>query len=133
MDFSSLVLMEKDKETGFIKSELGSFEVNEGALFVKKLYVLEDTVYMYFDTNKNVEEWEYSAIYDLFNEEAFTEKGYELEEDLEEYNPTFIIKFKYEDDYSIMKEKIQECVSIIQKEMDNVFEAIKGKEAEYQE
>ena len=68
MDFSSLVLMEKDKETGFIKSELGSFEVNEGALFVKKLYVLEDTVYMYFDTNKNVEEWEYSAIYDLFIE-----------------------------------------------------------------
>lgn len=133
MDFSSLVLMEKDKETGFIKSELGSFEVNEGALFVKKLYVLEDTVYMYFDTNKNVEEWEYSAIYDLFNEKAFTERGYNLEEDLEEYNPTFIIKFKYEDDYSIMKEKIQECVSIIQKEMDNVFEAIKGKEAEYQE
>ena len=133
MDFSSLVLMEKDKETGFIKSELGSFEVNEGALFVKKLYVLEDTVYMYFDTNKNVEEWEYSAIYDLFNEKAFTERGYNLEEDLEEYNPTFIIKYKYEDDYSIMKEKIQECVAIIQKEMDNVFEAIKGKEAEYQE
>ena len=39
MDFSSLVLMEKDKETGFIKRELGSFEVNEGALFVKKLFV----------------------------------------------------------------------------------------------
>ena len=133
MDFSSLVLMEKDKETGFIKSELGSFEVNDGAIFVKKLYVLEDTVYMYFDTNKNVEEWEYSAIYDLFNSEAFTEKGYELEEELEEYNPTFIIKFKYEDDYSKMKEKIQECVTIIQNEMDSVFEAIKGKEAEYQD
>ena len=27
MDFSSLVLIEKDKETGFIKKELGSFEV----------------------------------------------------------------------------------------------------------
>lgn len=133
MDFSSLVLMEKDKETGFIKSELGSFEVNEGALFVRKLYVLEDMVYMYFDTNKNVEEWEYSAIYDLFNEESFTEKGYDLEEDLEEYNPTFIIKFKYENEYLIMKEKIQECVSIIQNEMNSVFEAIKGKESEYQE
>ena len=41
MDFSSLVLMEKDKETGFIKKELGSFEVNEGALYVKKLFVLD--------------------------------------------------------------------------------------------
>ena len=34
MDFSSLVLMEKDKETGFMTKELGSFEVNEGALYV---------------------------------------------------------------------------------------------------
>jgi len=123
--------MEKDKETGFIKRELGSFEVNEGALFVKKFYVLAEIVYMYFDTNKNVEEWEYSAIYDLFNNEAFTERGYEIEEDLEEYNPTYIIKFKYEDDYDLMKEKIQELVSIIEREMNAVFEAIKGKEADY--
>jgi len=133
MDFSSLVLMEKDKETGFIKKELGSFEVNEGALFVKKLYVLDEIVYMHFDTNKNVEEWEYSAIYDLFNSEAFTESGYEIEEDLEEYNPAYIIKFKYEDDYDLMKKKIQEVVSIIEKEMDLVFEVIQGKENEYAE
>lgn len=133
MDFSSLVLMEKDKETGFIKSELGSFEVNEGALFVKKFYVLGEVVHMYFDTNKNVEEWEYSAIYDLFNADAFIEKGYEIEEDLDEYNPTYIIKFEYEDDYDAMKGKVQEAVSIIEKEVNSVFEAIKGKEAEYQE
>jgi len=133
MDFSSLVLMEKDKETGFIKSELGSFEVNEGALFVKKLYVLDEIVNMYFDTNKNVEEWEYSAIYDLFNSNAFIENGYEIDEDDDEYNPTYIIRFKYEDDYDLMKKKIQEIVSIIDKEMNTVFEAIKGKEAEYQE
>ena len=133
MDFSSLVLIEKDKETGFIKKELGSFEVNEGALFVKKLYVLDEIVYVNFDTNKNVEEWEYSAIYDLFNSEAFTESGYEIEEDLDEYNPTYIIKFKYEDDYDLMKKKIQEVVSMIDREMNLVFEAIKGKESEYQE
>ena len=32
MDFSSLVLMQKDSETGFITKELGSFQVAEGAL-----------------------------------------------------------------------------------------------------
>ena len=131
MDFSSLVLMEKDNETGFIKKELGSFEVSEGAIYVKKLYMLDDIVYMYFDTNKDVEEWEYSAIYDLFNDDIFEEKGYEIEEDLDEYNPTYIIKFKYVDDYSLIKEKIQECVSLIGSEMNNVFESIKGKEEEY--
>ena len=131
MDFSSLVLMEKDNETGFIKKELGSFEVSQGAIYVKKLYMLDDIVYIYFDTNKDVEEWEYSAIYDLFNDDIFEEKGYEIEEDLDEYNPTYIIKFKYVDDYSLIKEKIQECVSLIESEMNNVFESIKGKEEEY--
>ena len=133
MDFSSLVLMEKDKETGFIKRELGSFQVDERALFVKKLYVLDEIVHMHFDTNKNVEEWEYSAIYDLFNTETFAENSYDIEEDLEEYNPAYIIKFKYEDDYDLMNKKIQEAVSIIDKEMNSVFEAIQGKETEYAE
>ncbi|MBW6408623.1 DUF6762 family protein [Clostridium weizhouense] len=131
MDFSSLVLMEKDKETGFIKKELGSFEVSEGGLFVKKFYVLDEKVYMYFDTDKNVEEWEYSAIYDLFNTESFIENGYEIEEDLEEYNPTYIIKFKYEDDFQVMKEKVQECIHLIEEEMNNVWENIKDKKEEY--
>lgn len=133
MDFSSLVLIEKDKETGFIKKELGSFEVNERALFVKKLYVLDETVYMYFDTNKDVEEWEYSAIYDLFNKDVFVGKGYDIEEDDEEYNPTYVIKFEYKDDYDVMKQKIQETVSLIDQEMNAVFEAIKGRESEYAE
>lgn len=131
MDFSSLVLMEKDKETGYITKELGSFEVNEGALFVRKLFVLDNEVNLYFDTNKDVEEWEYSAIYDLFNEEKFKEAGYVIEEDLDEYNPTFILKFKYEEEYNDMKELITKAVALIQEEINNVFKAIQGKEEEY--
>lgn len=133
MDFSSLVLMEKDKETGFISKELGSFSVDEGALFVRKFFVEDGVVNLYFDTNKDVEEWEYSAIYDLFNEAAFKEKGYELEEDLEEYNPTFIIKFDYDDEYSKMQEKLNEIITLIKVEMENVFNNIEGKEEEYKE
>ncbi|MGL5380891.1 DUF6762 family protein [Clostridium sp.] len=131
MDFSSLVLMEKDKETGYITRELGSFEVSDGALFVKKLFVLEDLVNLYFDTNKDVEEWEYSAIYDLFNNDIFEENGFEIEDVLDEYNPTFLIKFKYEDDYAVIKERLDNCVALIDETMKKVFEDIKGKEEEY--
>ena len=133
MDFSSLVLMEKDKETGFITKELGSFEVNEGALYVRKLFVIDNIVNLYFDTNKDVEEWEYSAIYDLFNKDIFIENGFEIDEDLDEYNPTFILKFKYSDEYIDMKEMIDKAVNLISKEMDNVFKNIEGKEEEYKE
>ncbi len=133
MDFSSLVLMEKDKETGFITKELGSFEVNEGALYVRKLFVVDNIVNLYFDTNKDVEEWEYSAIYDLFNKDVFIENGFEIDEDLDEYNPTFILKFKYSDEYIDMKEMIDKAVELISNEMSNVFKNIEGKEDEYKE
>lgn len=133
MDFSSLVLMEKDKETGFITKELGSFEVNEGALYVRKLFVVDNIVNLYFDTNKDVQEWEYSAIYDLFNKDAFIENGFEIDEDLDEYNPTFILKFKYNEEYAEMKEMIDKAVELISNEMNNIFKNIEGKEKEYKE
>ena len=131
MDFSSLVLMEKDKETGFITKELGSFEVSEGAKYVKKLFVLDGIVNIYFDTNKDVEEWEYSAVYDLFNIDRFIQEGFEIENDEEEYNPTFILKVSYKEEREKMKEILDKAVLIIEEEMDNVFVAIEGKEEEY--
>ena len=89
MDFSSLVIMEKDKENGVIKGELGSYSVLEGTNFVKKLYCVDGEVSLFFDTDKDVLEWEFSAIYDLFNVEALTSLGYIVEEFDEEYNPKF--------------------------------------------
>ena len=131
MDFSSLVLMEKDKETGFITKELGSFEVNEGALYVKKLFVLDNEVNLYFDTNKDVEEWEYSAIYDLFNIKRYEEEGFIIEQELDEYNPTFILKFPYKEEHLEMKDVLDKAVELINEEMEKVFLAIEGKEEEY--
>ncbi|MDD6795105.1 MAG: hypothetical protein PUE01_06835 [Clostridiaceae bacterium] len=133
MDFSSLVLMEKDKETGYISKELGSFEVNEGAEYIKRLFEIDNEVNLYFDTNKDVEEWEYSAIYDLFNKEVFTENGFEIEEELDEYNPTFILKFPYKEEHSEMKAEIDKAVELISQTMDKVFIDIQGKEGEYKE
>ncbi|MBQ6819889.1 MAG: hypothetical protein IJO26_01165 [Clostridium sp.] len=131
MDFSSLVLMEKDKDTGIITKELGSFQVSEGALFVKKLFVINGEVNLYFDTNKDVEEWEYSAIYDLFNYEAFVKEEFEIDDVLDEYNPTFLLKFNYVDDYDFMKERITNCINLIEETMKDVFNSIEGKEQEY--
>ena len=131
MDFSSLVLMEKDKDTGFITKELGSFQVSEGALYVKKLFVVNEVVNLYFDTNKDVEEWEYAAIYDVFNYDAFIKEEFEIEDVLDEYNPTFLIKFEYVDDYEVMKERITRCVELIEDSMENAFKDIVGKEEEY--
>lgn len=131
MDFSSLVLMEKDKETGFFKKELGSYSVGDGAEYVKKLYVVENEVTMIFDTKVDVEEWQFSAVFDLFNKKAFEELGYKIEDMDEEYNPTFKITFTYEEEHEEMKAIINELCNLIKTNMKKVFKDMKGKEEDY--
>ena len=131
MDYSSLILMEKDKETGFVVKEIGSYNVSEGAEYIKSFYVLDDKVYIKFDTNKDVEEWEYSAIYDVFNMNLFEEEGFEIEGVEDEYNPTYLVKFKYEDNREYISEKLALCIDLIEEAMEKAFSDIEGKEEEY--
>lgn len=131
MDFSSLVLMEKDKETNVFVREIDSFTVNEGAEYISKFYCEEGKVYIFFDTKNDVEDWEYTAIFDNFNEELFTEKGYDLEEINDEYNPTWRITFNYDEEYEVVHSKLNEICDILQKEFERVFTVIKERENEY--
>ena len=131
MDYSSLILMEREVETGFISKELGSYKVLDAAEFVKSFYVKGNTVFLQFDTNKDVEEWEYSAIYDLFNYDAFKEEGFKIEDVDDEYNPTFLVEFNYEDDREYIQEKLELILELIEETMEKVFKDIKDKEEEY--
>ena len=131
MDYSSLILMERDNETGFVSKEVGSFQVSEGAEFVKNFYVKGDEVYFVFDTKEDVEEWQYSAIYDLFDYELFKGEGLDIEDIEDEYNPTFLVKFEYKADYDYLKEKLDLCIELVEEAMEKVFKDIEGKEEEY--
>ena len=131
MQFSSLVLMERDKETNQFVRELGSYETSEGAEYVTKLYYDGELVNLVFDTHVDVEEWQFTAIYDYFNEEAFTSKGYSIEAVDDEYNPTWVVKFQYSEDHMVVREAIIEICELIKEEFNEAFEKIKGKEEEY--
>ena len=131
MDYSSLILMERDNETGFVTKELGSFKVSEGAEHIKGFYVKGDTVYIKFDTNKDVEEWEYSAIYDVFDMNLFESEGFKIEEVEDEYNPTFLINFEYKDDHDYIDEKLSLAIELIEEAMEKAFIDIQGIEDEY--
>ncbi|MDW8802235.1 hypothetical protein P8V03_13855 [Clostridium sp. A1-XYC3] len=133
MEFSSLVLMEKDKETGFMVKELGSYEVSEGAENISKMFYDGEKVNVYFDTNKDVEDWEYSAIFDLFNEEEFVESGYNIEQVDSEYNPTWLVKFDYDEEHSVVAEKLNKLCALISTSISKVIVDIEGKEEEYRE
>ena len=131
MQFSSLVLMEIDKETNQFIKEIGSYETSEGAEFVTKLNYAGELINLTFDTQIDVEEWQFSAIYDYFNEDIFRSKGYIIEIVDDEYNPTWLVKFKYSDEHMVVREALIEICELIKQELKQVFIKIEGKEEEY--
>jgi len=131
MNFSSLVLMERNKDTKFLTNELGSYSVGEGAEYISKLYCEDNKISIFFETKVDVEEWEYTAIYDVFNEEIFTSRGYLIESLDEEYNPTWKIEFEFDSEYSVVHKKINEVCDLLEVEMKRVFILIKEKKEEY--
>lgn len=133
VNFSSLVLMERDRNTNHLVKEIGSFAVPDGARYVTKFYYDGEKVNMFFDTNKDVEEWEFYAIYDFFDISAFEQNGFEIEEIEDEYNPTWVLRFDYIEEHNEMEEKIQLACEIIEEEMMKVFEIIKDKQDDYKE
>lgn len=120
-------------ESNHLVKELGSYSVGDGAEYVTKFYYDGQKTNMFFSTNRDVEEWEFYAIYDLFNSQAFEENGFDIEEVEDEYNPTWLLKFNYLEEHNDMEEKVQAACDLIEEEMNNVFEAIKEKEEEYKE
>ncbi|MGN9161592.1 DUF6762 family protein [Clostridium sulfidigenes] len=132
MDFSAIVLMEKDKETKFFTRELGSYEVNEGAEYITKLFYDGEKVNLYFDTNKDVEEWEFSAIYDLFDDESFKDIVDSIEIYDEEFNPTWIVTFDYDEDHNVLNNRLNNVCTRIKEALEKVFIDIEGKCEEYQ-
>lgn len=131
MEFSSLVLIKRDKNTNAFIGEMDSFNVGEGADYITKFFYDEEAVNIFFDTKADVEEWEFSAIFDNFNVDAFIEKGYSIEEVDDEYNPTYKVKFEYRDDYKYIGEKLNEVCSLIRNNMEDVFEKIKNLKDDY--
>jgi len=123
--------MEIDKETNKFVREIGSYETSEGAEFVTKLYYYGELINLVFDTQVDVEEWQFTAIFDYFNEEIFRSKGYFIEAIDDEYNPTWVVKFNYSEEHMVVREAIIEICELIKQELKEVYEKIKDKQEEY--
>lgn len=130
MDFSSLILMEHDENNNFVR-EIESYDISDGAQYIDKFYYKKGAVYIYFNVGKDVTDWEYSAIYDYFNKDKFTENGYEIKFIDDEYNPEWEVTYQYHDNYEENSKTFGEACSIISSEVSKVLEIIKDKYSEY--
>ncbi|MEA4973231.1 hypothetical protein SDC9_95493 [bioreactor metagenome] len=136
-DDTFIVIMLKDNGTGFLEKELGSYAVDDRYGLIYNTYAAEQNgqlyVYMKLSCGRDVEDWEYDAIFDYYDSQTVMSAAISVKEEDGEYNPMWVVKFAFEEDINKMEEHIEKLLALHKKELDSVYETIADKRDEYSE
>ncbi|HYF83297.1 MAG TPA: DUF6762 family protein [Clostridia bacterium] len=134
--YNIMVLMQKDKETGFFTQTVDSYKIGVGIELIENAYLSEEDeeYFIYLTlTTADIEEYQYYGIYDLYNEEIFDSLGVELLDGSGEYNPRWIVKMKYLEERSEMERLINELVDIHKAELERILPLVEADKQKYME
>ncbi len=127
-NYNNLLLMKKDMETGFLIEEIGSYKINNHIEYIDKIFLFEEDgkslIYLRITTNEINEDWKYYGIFDLYNTEVFSEKTYDIEEYNEDYNPKWILKIQYSNNYEEMENLLNVILSTHAAELERIIPLI---------
>ncbi len=133
-----IVIMLKNKNTGFFEKELISLTLTQYDEFIVNLFAEEETnekidIHMKLSTQRDVLDWEYAAIYDCYDIDIDDNDIKSVEEVDDCFNPTWEFVFNYKDDSDYMENIVSKILLAHKEELDKVYEIIKNKEKEYNE
>ncbi len=134
--YNVMVLMQKDKETGFFTQTVDSYKIGVGIELIENAYLSEEEgeYFIYLTlTTTDVEEYQYYGIYDLYNEEIFDSFDIELIDGSGEYNPRWILKMKYTEYRSEMERLLNEFVDIHKAELERILPLVEADKQKYME
>ena len=137
MEPFAVIIMKKDSETGFLDKELGSYMIKEHGDYIDSIYVLEldgkNIAHMRVSTDFDVQDWQYSAIYDYYDEDKVKalEDVLSIEAIEEEFNPLWEVRFVLPEIEEAAEEMMVRILTSHKNELDEVLEEIKDKEEEY--
>ncbi|MCL2564562.1 MAG: hypothetical protein FWE24_01975 [Defluviitaleaceae bacterium] len=136
MDETVIVIMLKNKGTGFLERELGSYSVEFHENLIYNIFALEEnaktTVYMRLTTERDLEEWEFPAVLDYYDTDSLLEVCNLAEEDDSGYNPIWEAAFDFSENQEIMEERISRILDIHKEELSSVYNAIKDLKNDYE-
>lgn len=131
-NYNNLLLMKKDTETGFLIEEIGSYKINNHIEYIEKIFLADegDTLFIYLTltTDEIEEDWKYYGILDLYNEDIFSEKIYGIEESTDKFNPTWILKIQYTDNYVFIENLLNEILALHTAELERIIPLINEKD-----
>ncbi len=139
MEETFIVVMLKEKESGFYVKEIGTYAVNEFSNYLVNINAEEKeddiVVNMKVMYDQDVEDWEYNAIYDYYDTSAlkFNEKIIDCVEVEDCFEPTWEVSFNFSDDDEEVEELIHKILEKHHEEITDVLETIKNKKEEYEQ
>lgn len=120
--------MKKDKETGFLMEEIGSYKINNHIEYVDKIYLYEEDenlfIYLRLTTQEIEEDYKFYGILDLYDVDIFTDKVCDIEEYTEDYNPKWILKIQYSNNFTEIEKLLNEILSIHAAELERIIPLI---------
>ena len=133
MEETTIVIMLKDEETGFLDQELGSYSVPERAELIWSIYVKSNEVVLRLSCDRELEDWEYEAVFDYYDTEPVGALVDTIIEEEGHCDPVWIVGFPFIDDQDAMEGKLAKILQAHEKELRSVCDAIKDKEDDYRE
>lgn len=141
MNEFAIILMKKDKENVIIE-EVSTLDMGTDAEYINSIFIKDnegkENLSVQLSTKAGVEDWEYTAIYDYYEEEKIVEhlksKGKtEISVSIceEEFNPTWEYTFEITEDIPELETFLKEMIEVHKAELQDVLLEIKDKEAEY--
>ena len=136
MEDTVIVIMLKDKETGFLEKELSSYNVSLNENLIYNTYATEKEdgsieVFMRLTCDRELSDWEYDAVFDYYDDEVLKPYVSSIEENDDFFNPCWDIAFEFLDNQHEMEEKIDKLLTLHRDELLSVYEAIADKRNDY--
>ena len=133
MEETVIVIMLKDAETGFLEKELGAYSLSENGELIFNIYAEgeEKKVVMRLTCERELQDWEYDAVYDYYDTETVGALVASIEEEDGHYDPVWVVTFPFAEEQDVMEQKLTDILDAHKEELLSVYEAIKDKEDDY--
>lgn len=141
MNEFAIILMKKDRDD-IITEEIATLDMGKEAECINSLFVTQEgekeQLNIQLTTRAGVEDWEYTAIFDYYEEDKVVE-GIKaiVKNDVtvtvceDEFNPTWEYSVPMIDDIEELEALLKEIIQVHEAELLDVLLEIKDKESEY--
>ncbi len=141
MNEFAILLMKKDQDN-IITEEIATLDMGLEAEYINSLFVTPngetEQLNIQLTTRAGVEDWEYTAIFDYYEEDKVAEgikqivkNDVQISVCEDEFNPAWEYSFPMVDDIEKLEALLKEIIQVHKDELQDVLLEIKDKESEY--